>query len=649
MRLLNLAPSGGDILGCELLVVSLDKLPQYEALSYSWDAQVPTSNITCDGRALPITANCEAALRRLRRRSKTRLLWIDSICIDQTSILERNVQVPLMGEIYGKAQRVIIWLGENTPQIDLAFKYVSIIYNATVLLRTKTRGKFLDTFMFRFEGTLLLKPPDLEFRLIVLPEECKKYYEQNTPPLDGLMQDIFSRSWFHRIWTVQEVALAQRTLVLCGSSTIDFVHFLEGSTIVSEQKSHSGDDNLLVGRAVFRGEVALHARIIHTLRRYDTFWMKILKRLLRAAPESERTTLNRSRILELARWKQATEARDKVYALYGLFSALGISITQQPDYGKSIAQIYEDETRAAIKEDGMLGVFYSITGTDRIPNLPSWVPDWSDTESPRCANYYYCAASGKSLPAFDLHPYVPRLSCIGRILDVVDQVADRPLGRLADNTKSQFQNTILPIQQWAMLCDPQFLTGVEHLVRRYVTTEPVNEAFCQMLVRGSAPILDVDGYMDLPRNKIQRHGEQRVEHLKNCARCWFPIVTSSTSEVLYSRLDDYPDSIVSDELETAITRALEGTPTARYFHRLVLLVSEGLIMFKTRSGLMGTALPIVQPGDIVALITGLRMPFILRPVGYQYRILGPAYVHGAMSGEYWAERPPWVDITFVLI
>ncbi len=63
------------------------------------------------------------------------------------------------------------------------------------------------------------------------------------------------------------------------------------------------------------------------------------------------STLNRSRVIQFLHGKQATEARGKVYALYGLSSALGISIVGQPDYGKPIAQIYEEETRAAIKGD----------------------------------------------------------------------------------------------------------------------------------------------------------------------------------------------------------------------------------------------------------------------------------------------------------
>lgn len=46
------------------------------------------------------------------------MLWIDAICINQSSMEERGHQVQLMGDVYSKAQRTWIWLGESTPESD---------------------------------------------------------------------------------------------------------------------------------------------------------------------------------------------------------------------------------------------------------------------------------------------------------------------------------------------------------------------------------------------------------------------------------------------------------------------------------------------------------------------------------------------------
>jgi len=60
-----------------------------------------------------VTDNCLTALRYLRPKKKARTLWVDAICIDQSSINERNHQVKLMGDVYKLARRVLIWLGEG--------------------------------------------------------------------------------------------------------------------------------------------------------------------------------------------------------------------------------------------------------------------------------------------------------------------------------------------------------------------------------------------------------------------------------------------------------------------------------------------------------------------------------------------------------
>jgi hypothetical protein len=59
------------------------------------------------------TTNFAAGLRRLRRESQARVLWIDQICINQKNTLERSQQVNIMGCIYRQAQHVVMWLGED--------------------------------------------------------------------------------------------------------------------------------------------------------------------------------------------------------------------------------------------------------------------------------------------------------------------------------------------------------------------------------------------------------------------------------------------------------------------------------------------------------------------------------------------------------
>jgi hypothetical protein len=132
ISLLSGRPTGE--LHCELSEVSIDELAFnrnqvcYNALSYTWDSQEPDISVICQGQRLSVTRNCEAALRKLQRRRegdpRDLPLWIDSICINQADVSERNKQVRMMGEIYFRAHSGIIWLGKGSRGSRAFFDYI---------------------------------------------------------------------------------------------------------------------------------------------------------------------------------------------------------------------------------------------------------------------------------------------------------------------------------------------------------------------------------------------------------------------------------------------------------------------------------------------------------------------------------------------
>jgi hypothetical protein len=77
-----------------------DKSLQYEAVSYCWGEVDRDFQNLCRGRAIMVTQNLTAALLRFRYPTRRRILWTDTICIDQSAVCERNYQVKFMGEIY---------------------------------------------------------------------------------------------------------------------------------------------------------------------------------------------------------------------------------------------------------------------------------------------------------------------------------------------------------------------------------------------------------------------------------------------------------------------------------------------------------------------------------------------------------------------
>jgi hypothetical protein len=74
--------------------------------------------------------------------------------------------------------------------------------------------------------------------------------------------------------------------------------------------------------------------------------------------------------------------------------------------------------------------------------------------------------------------------------------------------------------------------------------------------------------------------------------------------------------------------------TDTYFEH-AMSVSNGKRPFNTSRGYIGLGPPQVQQDDIIAILYGANVPFLLRPCGdNRHELVGEAYVHGIMYGEY---------------
>jgi hypothetical protein len=106
----------------------------YEAVSYTWRTNKRDHDVLCDDKTFLVTQNCYTALRYIRSKTDIRVLWIDAICIDQSSITERNHQVRLMGEVYRRAKNVLIWRGEGDLIIAPIYIYYSICHTLSFIM-----------------------------------------------------------------------------------------------------------------------------------------------------------------------------------------------------------------------------------------------------------------------------------------------------------------------------------------------------------------------------------------------------------------------------------------------------------------------------------------------------------------------------------
>ncbi|KAF2736266.1 heterokaryon incompatibility protein, partial [Polyplosphaeria fusca] len=129
IRLLRLLPSNGNhtlknIPSCEIFHTSLQAAPGFEALSYAWGDASDKRIILLGNCSVRVTSNLFNAIMALRPLKEPSIIWIDSLCINQSDTNEKSWQVGLMSDIYQQAQKVIAWLGPADGSSDAVIDYL---------------------------------------------------------------------------------------------------------------------------------------------------------------------------------------------------------------------------------------------------------------------------------------------------------------------------------------------------------------------------------------------------------------------------------------------------------------------------------------------------------------------------------------------
>lgn len=198
--------------------------PYFTALSYVWGAPQPAQGITIDLKigVLSITKNCQDALRQIRHLYGDTIIWVDSICIDQSCETERCHQVSLMGDVYSRAKKVYIWLGQETPGRRRALECIDFAASFMYLpLDRDAAGGICQRLKFQ----LKVLPPAATFKLLRNWWKRKallRLYRHAD------LEELLGMDWFSRIWTFQEVVLATDTIILCGTATLNWSVFARG-------------------------------------------------------------------------------------------------------------------------------------------------------------------------------------------------------------------------------------------------------------------------------------------------------------------------------------------------------------------------------------------------------------------------------------
>jgi hypothetical protein len=101
IRLLHLKPgkNSAQPMECYTSIARLDEKPQFEVLSYMWGRPDIKKIILIDGKRFEGRENLWLALLHIRLEHPARALWIDTMCINQSDVAERNHRVMQMKDI----------------------------------------------------------------------------------------------------------------------------------------------------------------------------------------------------------------------------------------------------------------------------------------------------------------------------------------------------------------------------------------------------------------------------------------------------------------------------------------------------------------------------------------------------------------------
>ncbi|KAL7625878.1 hypothetical protein AAE478_005102 [Parahypoxylon ruwenzoriense] len=419
IRLINIKlGSEKTTLEINLIEQSLDEA-KFEALSY------------CNGQSIHVGSNLLDVLCERARRRLTGFVWADAICINQNDDKEKTRQVRMMRDIYSKAKRVVIWIGKQLTD------YNTRGYELAKNLYQKLDGDNYDMNASTYDFH------DFDCKSQGVPDPLQNQIWA------GLF-DILRHPWFTRIWVVQELLVAQRSIMWRGALDLETNIILWVTMQIARHRNlYANFNNFVVSPP--------HSTLL--ARNVATGYFEYKK----TGPLSIYDTLSRYSGME------ATDPQDRYFALAGISANLHPSFI---NYKKSY-----DEIACLVGKMALLGYpkFLIIPGGVeglafiRPPKahifwiewmafhanpqnealcLPSWVPDLISPHSPGLLmpgfyNTQYMQRDGKiPLPELRLRqgthiywsgsslpPQVMPIPEVGRItIEITGEVLTKEIG-----------------------------------------------------------------------------------------------------------------------------------------------------------------------------------------------------------------------------
>jgi hypothetical protein len=296
--------------------------------------------------------------------------------------------------------------------------------------------------------------------------------------------------------------------------------------------------------------------------------------------------------------REATDPRDKVYGLLGLATGEDVGLVEA-DYSSSLQEmLYNLTIRFIAKRRNLDILSYVISG--RSTQLPSFVPDWiNQTKLERYVRTIFLpfySTSGKTVTEYK-EVATGKLAGTGIIVDpILDLLREATLEEIFHEGRLFFKPCLSP----------------EGLYQH--TGETGDTAWWLTLCGGME---------FFSRNGSTMKG-QRLRGIED-----------------FSKFQQWESWFTTPQLHKESFSSSEILMLSSAFRR----TSYGRCLISTEKGYFGWAPEWCQKGDVVAVLAGGKVPYVLRPEPTSnfpeedrdsrkhYSVVGDAYIHGIMDGE----------------
>ncbi|XP_014556614.1 hypothetical protein COCVIDRAFT_26613 [Bipolaris victoriae FI3] len=598
IRLLRFIPTEN---GTALILepFSLDEpIPSYRCLSYTWACpdrgMQKTWSLKVGSGHIRVLDSLQSFIQALRHKGKLfeGRWWIDFLCINQANLEERSQQVTHMKDIYHNAEEVVIWLGEESNDSNLAVNFIKMHD------KFEQQGNSIEQIRKAFNGV-----GEYTAHWIAL-------------------SNFLSRKWWSRIWTIQEFAVPLNIIFWVGLDEVS---------------------KLAVCRSIFIADKCTQSGIKETIAFRYGFNRKRAWDLYRADPKGVRSGRTLLALTAYFCFMDATDDRDRLYGLMAL-STDGNTLLDV-DYSLTCEEVYMKFAKAFITKHKSLDIicFAGIYSAASSSSLPSWVPDWhwrnafhvtplmvSQSHNKQIGNLrapqsitdepcVYYAASGNRPPTYEFQG--SKLCVGGVILDTIDGIggsANATFVQSSNNSIQASDKTAKPLSSTDILKSICKALVWDRKDRFLMFDMPAEEFFYDF-IRLCAPLADPDSQTTvLPE---LREWFQRTASLQIYGRSFESILRdSSQTGIDFSGPSPNDDEYIQDSF------------IGRFFDTIIRLSTRLTVTASGRIGMVGEK---AMKGDLVCILYGCSVPVLLRKLGDSddFTFVGECFLDGCMDGS----------------